>query len=85
MKSPSFRLWLPDYGTPVHADTAAASAFRREGFVEKPYAVPVSAWTPEERIDRGELLESCYGISRLDQVVSLLWHVEGDATADDDG
>ena len=78
-KSGSFGLWLPAPKQLVHHDTMAAAGFRRVEVSEQPRPVPITAWVERSRNRGGELLESTYRIDRLEQIVSLLWHVEGSA------
>lgn len=85
-KSENFRLWLPGSGDRVHHDTMAAAAYRRVETSEEPRPVPVTAWADSRRRRPGELLESVYRIDRQEQIVSLLWHTEGeDGDDQDDG
>lgn len=82
-KSPSFDLWLPEHDQRLNPDTLAAAGFRDEGFAETPQAVSFTSWIESTRPHFGELLESTYSIERLNQVVSLLWHVNSDSDAYD--
>lgn len=77
-KSASFGLWLPERDQRLHPDTLAAAGFREEGFAETPQAVSFNSWIEPTRPAIGELLESTYSIERLNQIVSLLWHIDGD-------
>jgi hypothetical protein len=77
-RSDGFRLWLPATKERLHADTLAAAGFRGVEVSERPLRVPIDAWLRHPRPTRGELLESIYRIDRLEQIVSLLWHIEGD-------
>lgn len=83
-KSDAFRLWLTERNQLLHPGTLAAAGFRREGFADRPRAVPMGAWLEQTTTRPGVLLESTYGIDRLNQVVSLLWHVESELTGDDE-
>lgn len=77
-RSPAFSFSLMERNQALHPDSAAAAAFRKEGTVDRPAPVPMVAWTESTRPIRGELLESSYGIPSLNQVVSILWHVDDD-------
>jgi hypothetical protein len=83
-KSASFRIWLPGSSDRVDHDTMASAAYRRVETSEEPRPVPFEAWMSGARRARGELLESVYRIDSLEQVVSLLWHVEDDRGDDQD-
>ena len=82
-KSDSFRLWLPGARDTLHHDTMASASFRRVEVSEEPRPVPLGSWVERPGSARGELLESTYRIDSLEQVVSLLWHLEGDTDFDD--
>lgn len=83
VRSDAFPFWLPGAKGRLHHDTLAAAGFRRVEISEQPLPVPTAAWHQGRRTIRGELLESTYRIDRLEQIVSLLWHVETDAEIDD--
>lgn len=82
-KSDSFKLWLPGPREQLHHDTMAAASFRRVEVSEEPRPVPLASWVERPGSTCGELLESTYRIDFLEQVVSLLWYVEGDSEFDD--
>jgi Zn-dependent peptidase ImmA (M78 family) len=83
VKSEAFRIWLPQSKDRLHHDTLAAAGFRRVEDSEQPLRVPIAAWHQGRgRID-GELLESTYRIDRLEQIVSLLWHVDTEGELED--
>lgn len=84
-KSENCRLWLPGSGDLLHHDTMASAAYRRVETSEEPRPVPITAWADNGRLPPGELLESVYRIDSQEQIVSLLWHVEGDGEGDDGG
>lgn len=84
VKSAAFRIWLPERNQQLHPDTLAAAAFRREGFSETPREITMGAWLDQATLPSGVLLESTYGIERLNQVVSILWHVDDGSATDDD-
>ena len=85
-RSSSFRLPLTERHQPLHPDTLAAGTFRGEGSILHPRKVPVGVWLEEAVSFRGELLESTFGVSQYDQVLSLLWLAgsEDSATSDED-
>ena len=77
-RSHAFTFSLFDRARALHPDSIAAAAFRNEGHVDRPTLVPAVAWTESSKPIRGELFESSYGIPSLNQVVSILWHVDDD-------
>lgn len=83
-KSESFKWWLPEPGKRLHNDSLGAATYRR--VEESPDALPVpfDAWFDRSRPARGELLESTYRIDSQEQIVSLLWHVDGDDDVEED-
>jgi Zn-dependent peptidase ImmA (M78 family) len=82
-RSDNFRIWLPGSGDLLHRDTMAAAAYRRVETSAEPLPVPIAAWADSRRRPPGELLESVYRIDSQEQIVSLLWHVEGDGEGED--
>ncbi|MCC6316617.1 MAG: ImmA/IrrE family metallo-endopeptidase [Gemmatimonadaceae bacterium] len=82
-RSSGFKLYLPGKTDRLHSDTLASAGYRSDEFSDAPLAVPLASWLAHARQMRGELLESTYRIDRLEQVVSLLWHVDGDGEASD--
>lgn len=83
-RSESFRGWLPDRGELLHHDSLASATYRQVEQSEVPLAVPFNAWFDRSPRAGGELLESTYRIDSQEQIVSLLWHVDGDADAEED-
>ncbi len=83
-KSDSFKWWLPEPAQRLHHDTMAAAAFRRVEVSERPLPVPLDAWFERSRPASGELLESTYRIDSQEQIVSLLWHIDGDDDPEED-
>ncbi len=84
VKSDAFRISLPGPRERVHHDTMASSGLRGLEMSDRPLAVPIAAWAQNVRAIQGELLESAYRIDSQEQIVSLLWHVDGDPDSDDD-
>lgn len=83
VRSDAFRLWLPRPQERLHHDTLAAAGFRQVEISERPVPVPAVAWNEGRKPIRGDLLESTYRIDRLEQIVSLLWHVDAEGELDD--
>jgi hypothetical protein len=80
-RSSAFSFSLMERNQALHPDSVAAAAFRKGGITDRPTRVPVVAWTDSVRPIGGELLESSYGIPSLNQIVSILWHVDADEDA----
>ncbi len=81
VRSPSWRLPLPDVRRPTPVDTLAAAVLRGERPISTPESVDPRAWlssadgrwvAPTEL----QLLESTHVVPRLNQIVSLLWTPE---------
>jgi hypothetical protein len=84
VRSAGFRLPITERRQRLHPDTLAAAVYRGEGADATPREVPAGAWLDAPVDVRGALLESTHRIAHLDQVVSLLWHLE-DESANDAG
>jgi hypothetical protein len=77
-RSRSFGLPLIDRGQPLDPGTLAAAAIRGEGVASSPEEVPWHSWFGDIPEADGRLFESTHFVRTLDQVLSLLWFVEGD-------
>lgn len=84
VRSASFRIPLTERGQPLRPESVAASAFQSRSTMANPLDVSLNAWTdvPAATMS-GTLLESSLYIPTLNQVVSLLWLTEPEASSDD--
>jgi len=81
-RSKSFGLPLIERNQTVDPNSAVAATMRGEGSVASPRPVPWHAWF-EPPTHAGELLESTHAIPSANQVLALLWFVEGDGSDDE--